>query len=200
MKRYLFILLSFFTLSLYAQQIKLTGNVISSSDEEPMIGVTIMVKGTTTGTVTDLDGNYSLSEVPANGTLTFSMIGYKTKEVKVNNQTVINVVLDENIEALDEVVVIGYGTAKKSDLTSSISTVKGDELKKMASGNAMYSLQGKANGVQITSAGSPGATPRVIIRGVTTVNGSDPLYVVDGMPVGVGEPVFDKLDARISTS
>lgn len=184
MKRYLFILLSFFTLSLYAQQIKLTGNVISSSDQEPMIGVTIMVKGTTTGTVTDLDGNYSLSEVPANGTLTFSMIGYKTKEVKVNNQTVINVVLDENIEAQDEVVVIGYGTAKKSDLTSSISTVKGDELKKMASGNAMYSLQGKANGVQITSAGSPGATPRVIIRGVTTVNGSDPLYVVDGMPVG----------------
>lgn len=183
MKRYLFLLLSFFTLSLYAQQVKLTGNVSSASDKEPMIGVTIMVKGTPTGTVTDFDGNYSL-EVPSNSTIIFSMIGYKTQEIKVNNRTHINVALAEDVEALDEVVVIGYGAVKRSDLTSSISTVKGEDLKSMASGNAMTSLQGKVNGVQVTNAGGPGATPRVIIRGITTVNGSDPLYVVDGMPVG----------------
>lgn len=183
MKRYLFLLLSFFTLSLYAQQVKLTGNVTSASDKEPMIGVTIMVKGTPTGTVTDFDGNYSL-EVPSNSTIVFSMIGYKTQEIKVNNRTHINVALAEDVEALDEVVVIGYGAVKRSDLTSSISTVKGEDLKSMASGNAMTSLQGKVNGVQVTNAGGPGATPRVIIRGITTVNGSDPLYVVDGMPVG----------------
>lgn len=183
MKRYLFLLLSFFTLSLYAQQVKLTGNVTSASDKEPMIGVTIMVKGTPTGTVTDFDGNYSL-EVPSNSTIVFSMIGYKTQEIKVNNRTHINVAMAEDVEALDEVVVIGYGAVKRSDLTSSISTVKGEDLKSMASGNAMTSLQGKVNGVQVTNAGGPGATPRVIIRGVTTVNGSDPLYVVDGMPVG----------------
>lgn len=183
MKRYLFLLLSFFTLSLYAQQVKLTGNVTSASDKEPMIGVTIMVKGTPTGTVTDFDGNYSL-EVPSNSTIVFSMIGYKTQEIKVNNRTRINVSMTEDVEALDEIVVIGYGAVKKSDLTSSISTVKGEDLKSMASGNAMTSLQGKVNGVQVTNAGGPGATPRVIIRGITTVNGSDPLYVVDGMPVG----------------
>lgn len=183
MKRYLFLLLSFFTLSLYAQQVKLTGNVTSASDKEPMIGVTIMVKGTPTGTVTDFDGNYSL-EVPSNSTIVFSMIGYKTQEIKVNSRTHINVALAEDVEALDEVVVIGYGAVKRSDLTSSISTVKGEDLKSMASGNAMTSLQGKVNGVQVTNAGGPGATPRVIIRGITTVNGSDPLYVVDGMPVG----------------
>ena len=183
MKRYLFLLLSFFTLSLYAQQVKLTGNVTSASDKEPMIGVTIMVKGTPTGTVTDFDGNYSL-EVSSNSTIVFSMIGYKTQEIKVNNRTRINVSMTEDVEALDEIVVIGYGAVKKSDLTSSISTVKGEDLKSMASGNAMTSLQGKVNGVQVTNAGGPGATPRVIIRGITTVNGSDPLYVVDGMPVG----------------
>lgn len=184
MKRYLFLLLSFFTLSLYAQQVKLTGTITSASDKEPMIGVTIMVKGTTNGTVTDFDGNYTLTDVPSNSTIVYSMIGYKTQEIKVSNRTHINVVMADDVEALDEVVVIGYGAVKKSDLTSSISTVKGEELKSMASGNAMTSLQGKVNGVQVTNGGGPGATPRVIIRGVTTVNGSDPLYVVDGMPVG----------------
>lgn len=184
MKKYLFFLLSIISLSLYGQQVKISGHVVSASDNEPMIGATVMIKGTPVGTVTDLDGNYTLADVPANGELTFSMIGFSSQNIKLNGRTIINVSLSEDVEALDEVVVIGYGVVKKSDLTSSIATVKGDDLKSMASGNAMYSLQGKANGVQITSGGGPGATPRVIIRGVTTVNGSDPLYVVDGMPVG----------------
>lgn len=184
MKKYLFILLSVLSIGVYGQQVNLTGKVISAGDNEPMIGVTVRVKGASGGTITDFDGKYSLTNVPAHATVSFSMVGYKTQDIQVNNRNFITVTLSEDVEMLDEVVVIGYGVLKKSDLTSSISTVKGDELKSMTSGNAMYSLQGKMNGVQITNAGSPGAVPQVIIRGVTTINGSNPLYVVDGMPVG----------------
>lgn len=194
MKRYLFILLSFLALGLNAQQVKLTGKVISAIDKEPMIGLTVLVKGTTNGTVTDFEGNYTLTNVPKDAIVVYSMIGYKTQEIRNDGRTTINVAMVDDVEALDEVVVIGYGTVKKSDLTSSISAVKGDELKTLSSGNAMNSLQGKINGVQISSAGSPGAIPRVIIRGVSTVNGSDPLYVVDGMPVGTNINFLDQND------
>lgn len=194
MKRYLILLLSFFTLGVYAQQVKLTGNAVAASDKQPMIGLTVLVKGTTNGTATDLDGNYMLNNVAKDATIVFSMIGYKTQEIKVNGRTVINVVMSDDTQALDEVVVIGYGAVKKSDLTSSIAAIKGDELKTLSSGNAMTSLQGKINGVQIAGGGSPGATPRVIIRGVTTVNGSNPLYVVDGMPVGDNINFLDQND------
>lgn len=194
MKRYLLLLLSFFALSLSAQQIKLTGNAVAASDKQPMIGLTVLVKGTTNGTVTDLDGNFTLNNVSKDATLVFSMIGFKTQEIKVNGRTLINVVMHDDTQALDEVVVIGYGAVKKSDLTSSIAAVKGDELKSLSSGNAMNSLQGKINGVQISNSGSPGATPRVIIRGVSTVNGSNPLYVVDGMPVGDNINFLDQND------
>jgi TonB-linked SusC/RagA family outer membrane protein len=168
----------------YAQQITLTGKVTSAGDNEPMIGATVLIKGTSNGTITDFDGNYRLANVSANATVVYSMIGYKSQEIPLNGRNTVNIALSEDVETLDEVVVIGYGSVKKSDLTSSISTVKGDAIKAMAGGNAMYALQGKANGVQITNSGGPGATPQVIIRGVTTVNGSSPLYVVDGMPVG----------------
>jgi len=184
MKQYLIILLSFFTLSIFAQQVKLTGKVTSTSDKQPMIALTVTVKGTNNGTITDLDGNFSLNNVQKNATIAFSMVGYKTQEIKLNGQTVLNVEMTENVANLDEVVVIGYGSVKKGDLTSSISAIKGDDLKSMNSGNVMNSLQGKINGVQISNAGGPGSTPRVIIRGVSSINGSDPLYVVDGMPVG----------------
>ncbi len=183
MKQYLFILFSFFTLSIFAQQQKLTGKAISANDKQPIIGLTVMVKGSDIGTMTDLDGNYTLN-VPKNGTIVFSMVGYKSQEIKINDRNIINVEMTESVNDLNEVVVIGYGSVKKSDLTSSISAIKGDELNKMSSGNVMNSLQGKINGVEISNSGSPGATPRVIIRGVSTINGSDPLYVVDGMPVG----------------
>lgn len=194
MKRYLFLLLSFFTLGLYAQQVKLTGNAISASDKQPMIGLTVLVKGTTNGTVTDLDGNYTLTNVAKDATIVYSMIGYQTQEIKVNGRTVINVVMSDDTQALDEVVVIGYGSVKKSDLTSSISVIKGDELKKLTGGNAMNALQGKINGVQVTGSGGPGTTPRVLIRGVSTVNNTDPLYVVDGMPVGNNINFLDQND------
>jgi TonB-dependent starch-binding outer membrane protein SusC len=184
MKQYLIILLSFFTLSIFAQQVKLTGKVTSASDKQPMMALPVLVKGTNNGTLTDLDGNFILNNVPKTGTIVLSMVGYKTQEIKLNGQTVLNVEMTESIANLDEIVVIGYGSVKKSDLTSSISAIKGDELKSMNSGNVMNSLQGKINGVQISNSGGPGSTPRVIIRGVSSINGSDPLYVVDGMPVG----------------
>ena len=168
----------------YAQQITVKGIVTSATDKEPLIGATIQVKGSGTGTITGIDGDYTLMNVPANAILVYSTIGYQTQEIKVNGQTTINVVLSESAELLDEVVVIGYGAVKKSDLTSSIATVKGDEITETVTGNAMDALQGKINGVQVTSGGGPGTQPKVLIRGVTTVNGTDPLYVVDGMPVG----------------
>ncbi len=168
----------------YAQQITVKGIVTSATDKEPLIGATIQVKGGGSGAITDIDGNYSLMNVPSNAVLVYSTIGYQTQEIAVNGQATINVVLSESAELLDEVVVIGYGAVKKSDLTSSIATVKGEEITETVTGNAMNALQGKVNGVQVTSGGGPGTQPKVLIRGVTTVNGTDPLYVVDGMPVG----------------
>lgn len=181
----LLLLWSFALISIcaYAQNITVKGIVTSGADNEPLIGATIQVKGSTTGTITGLDGDYQLTNVPSDAVLVFSSIGFTSQEINVNGKTVINVVLKEASELLDEVVVIGYGAVKKSDLTSSIATVKGEEITETVTGNAMDALQGKVNGVQVASGGGPGTTPKVLIRGVTTVNGSDPLYVVDGMPI-----------------
>ena len=164
----------------FAQQITVKGIVTSAADQLGLIGATVQIKGTTTGTITGLDGD---NNVPSDAVLVFSSIGYETQEIPVNGKTTINLVMKEATELLDEVVVIGYGAVKKSDLTSSISTVKGEEITETVTGNAMDALQGKVNGVQVASGGGPGTTPKVLIRGVTTVNGSDPLYVVDGMPI-----------------
>ncbi len=168
----------------YAQQLTVKGIVTSATDSEPLIGVVIQVKGEGNGTVTNLDGEYTLANINSNAELTFSLIGYRTENVHVSGRQNIDVVLHEAHEELDEVVVVGYGTVRKGDLTSSISSIKGDEITETLTGNAMDALQGKVNGVQVVSGGGPGTSPRVLIRGVTTVNGSDPLYVVDGMPVG----------------
>lgn len=184
MKRYILtILIAVVALVAKAQDITVKGRVISSGDNEPMIGATVKVKGTGTGTVTDIDGNYTI-KVNSNTTLVYSMIGFKTVEQVVGNRNTINVSLEDETNDLNEIVVIGYGVAKKGDLTSSISAIKGDKLEKLSTGNVMNALQGQVNGVQVTGAGGPGSSPRVIIRGVSTINGSDPLYVVDGMPVG----------------
>jgi len=184
MKRYILTMLTLvMTLALQAQNITVKGKVIASADNEPLIGATVKVKGTGTGTVTDFDGNYTIN-VDKNATLVYSSIGYNTVEEAVNGRNMINVSLDDETNDLNEVVVIGYGVAKKGDLTSSISAIKGEKLEKLSTGNVMNALQGQVNGVQVTGAGGPGASPRVIIRGVSTINGSDPLYVVDGMPVG----------------
>jgi TonB-linked SusC/RagA family outer membrane protein len=190
MKKMLFAFLFFLPVCLWAQQrATLTGKVVSAADGETLIGVSVSVKGTTTGTVTGLDGDFTLTNIADNARLVFSFLGFQTQEVNVNSRSFINVSLNEDTQALSEVVVIGYGVVKKSDLTSSITTVKGDDLKTLSAGNALVSMQGKAPGVQITGSGGPGAAPRVIIRGVTTVNGTDPLYVVDGVPMSPGSNI-----------
>lgn len=183
MRKYILALMCLIPMFVQAQNIDVQGTVKLEADNEPLIGATVKVKGTSNGTITDFDGNYQL-KVDKKATLVFSMVGFATQEIQVNGRSRINVFMKEDVTALEEVVVVGYGVVKRSDLTSSISTVKGDDINSTISGNAMGALQGRANGVQVTSSGGPGSTPRVVIRGLTTVNGSDPLYVVDGVPVG----------------
>lgn len=182
-KQIIFLCLALMSLCSYAQT-TVKGTVTSATDKEPLIGATVQVKSSGAGTITGIDGDYTLANVPANAVLVFSSVGFESQEIRIGMNSIINVVLKESSELLDEVVVIGYGAVKKSDLTSSIATVKGEEITETVTGNAMSALQGKINGVQVTSGGGPGTQPKVLIRGVTTVNGTDPLYVVDGMPVG----------------
>lgn len=150
----------------------------------PIIGANVIVKGTTNGTVTDVDGNFSL-DIPTDGNviLQISYIGYLTKEIPVGNNTSFNIELIEDTQKLDEVVVVGYGTMRKSDVTGSISITKGEDMMKNQSFSALDNLRGKAAGVNIFSnSGQPGGANRVMIRGINAINtSSEPLYVVDGV-------------------
>ncbi|MFV0378655.1 MAG: SusC/RagA family TonB-linked outer membrane protein [Mangrovibacterium sp.] len=171
------------------QRSTVTGKVTQTSDNSPIPGVSVVVKGTTLGTITDFDGNYNI-EAPSSGTLVFSFVGLNSQEIPVAGKSVINASLSESTEFVDEVVVVGYGQMKVKDLTSSISTLKSDELVKTPGGQAMQALQGKVAGVQIVSAGAPGGSPTVRIRGLGSYPGSsdsNPLYVVDGA-------FFDNID------
>lgn len=167
-------------------QIKVQG-IVTDGLDQPLIGVSVLEKGTQKGTITDIDGKYTINVANENSELVFSYISYETKTELVGKRTTIDVVLKENTEILDEVVVVGFGVMKKSDLTSSISAIKGDDIKTMTVGNANQSLQGKVAGVQIVGSGSPGGQPKVLIRGFSTLNlSTDPLYVVDGVPMSGG--------------
>lgn len=182
-KLILTLFISLLSMSTIAQNITVSGTVTSKTDGDVLIGATVMVKGTGKGTATDLEGNYTLKDVPSDAVLMFNYVGYDQLSIPVKGQGVINVELTENSTSLDELVVVGYGVAKKSDLTSSISTIKGDEINEMMSGNAMDAIQGRVPGVQVVSGGGPGTNPKVMIRGVTSVGGTNPLYVVDGVPL-----------------
>ena len=170
------------TTLVFAQQtVTVTGVVMEKATGLPAIGASVQLKGTLTGTVTGSDGEYSLKDVPANGTLVFSYIGMKTVEEPINGRTVINVTLEDNTQAIDEVVVIGYGTSKAKDLTAPIAVVKADEIVKHATSSPMQALQGKVSGLQVVNSGQPGKGPEVRIRGVGSFTDTKPLYVVDGM-------------------
>lgn len=161
----------------------ISGTVVDAAGV-PVIGANITVKGTSQGTITDIDGKFTL-EVEEGAVLQISYIGYMEQSVPVGKKSVINVALKEDTQALDEVVVVGYGTFKKSDLTGAITQVKGDEIANLPLRSAADALQGKAAGVTITAnSGSPGSLGDVRIRGIGTLNGNNPLYVVDGMPQG----------------
>ncbi len=168
------------TETLLAQQITVSGNVTDVTDDEPLPGVNILRKNTGAGTVTDIEGNYRIN-AEASDTLVFSFIGYQTQEVPVNGRTQINLSMTEEIETLGEVVVIGYGTQRKSDLTGSVSSIKAEEIAKIGGANASDALQGKVSGVNVITSGIPGQAPSVNIRGVGTLGNSNPLYVVDGV-------------------
>lgn len=180
-------LLLFLTSSVFAQKL-ITGKVTDPENNEGAVGVNVVVKGTTVGTVTDLDGNYSV-QVPENGThLVFSFVGYQTQEIEIGSQSTINTKMVVEAKTLQELIVVGYGVQKKSDVTGAIASVKAEELTKLAVSGVSQALQGRAAGVQVTAnSGQPGSEVQVRIRGVGTVNNSDPLYVVDGFPVaGIG--------------
>ena len=163
------------------QQSKITGVVTSGKDKQPIPGVTIRVKGTTTGTISDLDGKFTIDVPNGDAVLVFTFIGYKTSEVVVGNQKEIKVELAEDSKALDEVVVVGYGVKKKSLLTGATSSVSAADVSSSI-GRAEQALQGKAAGVSVTTnSGSPGNGMKVTIRGAGSNGKSDPLYIVDGM-------------------
>ncbi|MBK5720586.1 TonB-dependent receptor [Dysgonomonas sp. Marseille-P4677] len=150
---------------------------------EPLAGVSVVLKGTSQGTITDLNGSYTLSVPNVNSTIVFSFIGFHSQEIVLNGKTTLDVLMTEDAKMLDDVVVVGYGTMRKSDVTGSISTAKGSDIIKSQSFNALDGLKGKAAGVNIFSnTGQPGGEMRVIIRGLSTINASaSPLYVVDGV-------------------
>ncbi|WP_454801706.1 SusC/RagA family TonB-linked outer membrane protein [Mucilaginibacter phyllosphaerae] len=177
----LLLLLTFFSTAVFAQNIAVKGNVTDAKTGEALIGVTVAIKGTTTGAQTDANGAFSVN-APANGTLQVSYIGYTTQDVAIGGQTTINIKLQSATNELQGVVVIGYGTQRKLDVTGSIATVKGADVAKQASQNAVSGLQGKVAGVQITNTGAPGKTPDITIRGLGTIYGNTkPLFVVDGV-------------------
>ena len=161
-------------------QTKTVTGTVTDSFNEPLIGASILVKGTSTGAVTDMNGKYSISVTP-NDVLVFSYVGYEKQEIKVGQQTVINVTLKDDSQMLAETVIIGYGSAKKRDLTGSITNIKGSEIANKPATNPLSSLQGKIAGVQIVNSGQAGADPEIRIRGTNSINGYKPLYVVDGL-------------------
>ena len=169
--------------SVTQQTIKVTGQVVDQ-DGEPLIGATIKLKGAQTGVITDFDGNFSI-EAPSNATLVVSYVGYKDREIAVRGRAVIEQIqMESDAMMLEQVVVVGYGTQKKADLTGSVSIVNADELKRTSGSNISTMLEGKVAGVQITSDGQPGADPAVRIRGIGSFGSTAPLYVIDGVPMG----------------
>ena len=177
-------LMSMLCLTIFAQGHQVSG-IVKDATGEPMIGANVMVKGTTNGTITDFDGNFTLSGVKASDVLVFSYIGCITQEIKVGNQTKFDVTLKDDAQALEEVVVIGYGTTKKKDLTGSVASVGGETLAKVPVTSAAEALTGRLPGVQITTTdGSPDAEMIIRVRGGGSVTGDNsPLYIVDGFPV-----------------
>lgn len=164
-----------------SQSKTISGIVISAADAEPLIGVSVLIKGTSVGTITDFDGNYSISARDGE-VLVFSYIGYKNQEITVTNQTVLNVSLAEDSEVLDEVVVVGYGVQKKKLVTGATVQVKGESLQKLNTTSPLQAMQGQTPGVNIAStSGQPGADMKVTIRGLGTVGNASPLYLIDGI-------------------
>jgi TonB-linked SusC/RagA family outer membrane protein len=177
-------ILIFTAQGLLAQQ-SVSGKVTDAANGQGVPGANVVVKGTTTGAITDLEGNYTISVTGPDAVLVFSYIGYLAQEIPVAGLTRIDVELREDIQALDEVVVIGYGTVKKQDLTGSVAVVTAEDLSRTPTSNLASAIQGRAAGVLVTQSGKPGSGPTIRIRGIGSINQSpDPLYVIDGVVGG----------------
>lgn len=166
----------------FAQTRTVTGRVMSSDDQGALPGVNVVVQGTSKGTATDMDGKFTLDLGPGENILVFTFVGYKTQSVEVGDRTVLDIVMETDAISLEEIVVVGYGAQKKSDITGSTATVNGTELVKQPVLTATQALQGKVAGVQIIASGQPGSSPQIRVRGVSTaLSGTTSLYVVDGV-------------------
>lgn len=188
----MFLLFSVTTLS---AQTTITGTVKAQDNSEALPMANVLVKGTSNGVSTDLDGNFSIG-VSANDVLVFSYIGYKSVEIAVGTQKVINVTLASDATEMDEVVVVGYGTQKKSDITGSVAVVNVGEAIKTSTSDVSQLLQGRTAGVTVTNDGQPGSVPNIRIRGIATFGDNQPLYVVDGVPVGTSVRDFNPNDIK----
>jgi len=176
------IILLILPISLLAQEnILVTGMVTEADTGMPVPSVNVVEKGTSNGVLTNFDGEFAI-EVPSDAILVFSFVGYETQEVAVNGKTELQVSFAPATSALDEVVVVGYGTQKKADLTGAVSVVDMESMGRQPSPQVTEQLQGQASGVTVTSSGQPGQAPQVRIRGINTFGDSTPLYVVDGVP------------------
>lgn len=179
-------LLFFFSIGVFAQQLTVKGNVKDATGE-PIIGASVSIKDETGGAITDLDGNFSIANVRVGATVKVSYIGYISQTKKVVANQPLNFVLQEDAESLDEVVVIGYGVQKKSVVTASIAKISADDLSSTAPIRMDNALKGLAAGITVTSSsGQPGAAAKVRVRGIGSINNSDPIYIVDGMPIEGG--------------
>ena len=182
-----FILLMFLSAVTFAQNAKTVTGTVTDKNGQALPGTNVVVQGTTTGVQTDMNGNFQISvDNPANAVLEFSFIGYTLQRIALGNQTVLNVILADDAVGLNEVVVIGYGTVKKKDLTGSVASIKTDEITKTATNNALQSMQGKIAGLDITrESGETGSNVNISLRGVRSVNASNsPLFLVDGIEYG----------------
>lgn len=173
---------------LIAQPRRISGTILDSKDKSAMIGANIMEKGTSNGTITDINGKFSLNVTSSNSILVISSIGYTTLEVNVGNNSVLNLEMDEDTELLEEVVVIGYGTMKKSDISGASVSVSEDAIKGSVITNLDQALQGRASGVSsVMTSGAPGSSSSIRIRGQATINANaEPLYVIDGVIIQGG--------------
>jgi len=167
----------------YSQQLTVTGKVTDASSGTGIPGTNITVEGTTTGTITDAGGNYTLDVPSGDAELVFSFVGYVKQVVPVQGRSRIDVQLEEEMIALDELVVVGYGTQRKSDLTGAVAVVETEDIERVATNDISKALQGQTTGVQVHGSGEPGANPIIKIRGVSSFRNNGPLYVIDGVPV-----------------
>ena len=190
MRKYLLVCLSFVLAigTAWAQERSVTGKVTASEDGAALPGVNIVIKGTTSGTVTDAEGKYSLSVPPDGGTLVFSFVGFATQEVAIGSRSVVDVALEVDAKQLSEVIVTGYGTQEKRKMTTAIASVSGSAISTLATPSFVDQLGGRAAGVQVTvPTGIIGQAPTINIRGVNSISsGTFPLVVVDNVPIITG--------------